>query len=394
MEGKVRYQYSYFIYPFTVENYETYLQSLLLDKKWKLELPQKEKDIELYTYFLPTIRDYFLPSMDWEERQKKQWEEISVKGKAKKLGQMGACYFSYELEQQIHGKMGQGDLFFTIDTIQIVCTKPNNCFLLVKTHIENVENIEQVLDFNYKFREINLVPETLKSHEKICIQTTQFEATKEVQELIQELTNQEKITLPYVHSYVCMDSEDWNSPSDFERLQSYYKKYIHLKPKQANDIPAITEYEVMDSDYIKMAVTQEGNFIMASSIQNENYTKLPYLFEKQYLYTYLIRMQQKERLGNCFEQSYEKMEKWESIVARDEITKEEDGIKFYQVLRKIWDFDKLEKRAREYYQMQLQKNELKRNKKWNRILGIVLAISILLNLYNLVINMSRIMEGI
>ena len=59
MEEKVRYQYSYFIYPFVIKNYENYIYSLLKNKKIKLDLFEKEKDIELYTYFHVNIKEYF-----------------------------------------------------------------------------------------------------------------------------------------------------------------------------------------------------------------------------------------------------------------------------------------------------------------------------------------------
>ena len=60
MELMTKYQYTYFIYPYMIEEekYKKYLQGLLRNKKCKLRIFDKQKDIHLYTYFLPNIREY------------------------------------------------------------------------------------------------------------------------------------------------------------------------------------------------------------------------------------------------------------------------------------------------------------------------------------------------
>ena len=54
MELKVKYQYTYFIKPFLIKEnkYENYLFSLLSNKKYKLKIFEKEKDFNLYKYFI------------------------------------------------------------------------------------------------------------------------------------------------------------------------------------------------------------------------------------------------------------------------------------------------------------------------------------------------------
>ena len=55
-----KYQYTYFIYPYVIEekDYNKYLQSLLRNKKCKVRFFDKQRDIHLYTYFLPKVREY------------------------------------------------------------------------------------------------------------------------------------------------------------------------------------------------------------------------------------------------------------------------------------------------------------------------------------------------
>lgn len=385
MEEKVRYQYSYFIYPFKVKSYEKYIYSLLKSKDITVELLDKEKNMEIYTYFLPSIRQYYFGSIEWKNEQRKAFETMEDGMKRNILSQMGACFFTYPIENQIHGKIGQGDIFFTIDNINIVCTKSKNCFLLLKTHIENAEKMDQVIDFNYKFREINTIG--FKDYDKIRIQATQFESAKDIKTLIKEITKQEDVSLPYVYSYLCIDSECWNTARDFENLQTSFKKYINLQANHSKSDLKLLKELLLDEDYIKMATSKGGTFIMASSLQSENYTKLPYFFEKQYLYTYLIRLEQKEVLNSSFENKGN-IQKWASILARDEVTNDELGNSFYNKLREVWDLDALEKRAKEYEEILFQKEEISKNKRWNRILMIILAISIMLNICNLIMNLK------
>ena len=85
MEEKVRYQYSYFIYPFVIKNYENYIYSLLKNKKIKLDLFEKEKDIELYTYFHVNIKEYFFESMTWNNEKRKTFLSMEDGEKKKKI---------------------------------------------------------------------------------------------------------------------------------------------------------------------------------------------------------------------------------------------------------------------------------------------------------------------
>ena len=60
MELKSKYQYTYFIYPYVVDEYKykKYILYLLNNKKIKIKNIEKEKDLEIYNYFLPNIKRY------------------------------------------------------------------------------------------------------------------------------------------------------------------------------------------------------------------------------------------------------------------------------------------------------------------------------------------------
>ena len=62
MELSFKYQYTYFLYPYSIEEtkYEKYILKLLKDKKSTLKIFEKEKDLDIYNYFNPIIRENLL----------------------------------------------------------------------------------------------------------------------------------------------------------------------------------------------------------------------------------------------------------------------------------------------------------------------------------------------
>ena len=78
MELKTKYQYTYFIYPYIVneKNYEKYLYKLLMDKNYTMKVFEKEKDMDLYEYFLPKIRSAMFWTIDYDMYRMKKLEQI------------------------------------------------------------------------------------------------------------------------------------------------------------------------------------------------------------------------------------------------------------------------------------------------------------------------------
>ena len=78
---------------------------------------------------------------------------------------------------------------------------------------------------------------------------------------------------------------------------------------------------------------------------------------------------------------------WELLLIRDKITENSEIELFYHELGELWDIDLLKKLQKEYSQIQFQKEEIAKNKKWNKLLIIICLISIAINMYNLIINL-------
>ena len=235
MEQKIKYQYSYFIYPYIIEEkkYNKYLLKLLKDKKCKLKIFEKEKDLNLYTYFLPNIRETLFWSFGYSKKQLKELEQLDDDMKANLLSKNSCNIFEYLLGENVQGKVGQDSgIFFDIQKIEIICFKSGICFLLLKTIVEEDDKFSDILNFNYKFREINADYSSLKDYENIRLQASNFKDIKELSTIIKNITgpviNTNSMNLDIdrfiTYSYVCLDQDSWNRDKGFDNIKEEFIK--------------------------------------------------------------------------------------------------------------------------------------------------------------------------
>ncbi len=73
MELRMKYHYSYFIYPYVVKEnrYRKYIQGLLKNSKCTLKTFEKRKNFSMYNYFLPTIRNFMFRSFEFAGNMRK-----------------------------------------------------------------------------------------------------------------------------------------------------------------------------------------------------------------------------------------------------------------------------------------------------------------------------------
>ena len=140
MELKTRYQYSYFIHNFMIrENrYSKYILRLLKDQRFKLRIFEKNKDIELYTYFLPKIREFLFGTFDLEDKQRQaKLNELPIETRAAILAKYPCITFESNLEQDIQGKtIDENSIFFKIQKVGLVLFNTGIGFMYLKTNIE------------------------------------------------------------------------------------------------------------------------------------------------------------------------------------------------------------------------------------------------------------------
>lgn len=149
-----RYQYTNFIYPFIVgkKKYNQYIKNILSSNKFSLRLFQKEKDLSLYSYFSNEIKSYLFPTFDYTSRQVKELEKNKD---IKEISSLPCVIFDYILDKDYTGKSPEESIFFKINKIELICFKTGICFLNLRTYIDEVGTFADVLNFNYKFKEIS-----------------------------------------------------------------------------------------------------------------------------------------------------------------------------------------------------------------------------------------------
>ena len=123
--------------------------------------------------------------------------------------------FEYTLKKDIQGKLEQNSgIFFNIQKIEIICFSTGICFLCIKTNLEDYQEFNNILNFNYKFRDIKQ-ENALKDYDKIYLQTNTFSDVNKLAEFIKDITGSDIETMKLdidtqrflTYSYVCIDQQ-------------------------------------------------------------------------------------------------------------------------------------------------------------------------------------------
>ena len=399
MERKIKYQYSYFIYPYIIDEnkYDKYLLRLLKDKHCKLKMWEKEKDFNIYTYFLPKVRDYLFKSFSYNSNQKKQLEELDINMKSVLLSKNPCTMFEYTLGNDMQAKVGEGNgIFFDIQKIDIVCFETGVCFLILKTIIEGENNLSDVLNFNYKFRDINSDFVSLKNYENIRIQTNGMKDIKELSTIIKNITGpnidakemnlEEERFLTY--SYVCVDEVDWKNEEDFSNLQEEFIKFSNVLPSnyQVNYSDERYKKQVLNPlKYTKIGITKQASCLLTSSTYSQNYTKLPFAYEQEYLYTYLLALYKKIYLKKLdlefkrntkFSESRKKLLDFTRNIWIQEVTEDDMGSMLYKKWEDTLDLEYLYLNIKNKYDMEYKELNVERSlRKGDIIILLLLGLS-------------------
>ena len=300
MELKTNYQYTYFLHQFVIKEgkYQKYILKMLRDKDFKLKTFQKEKDFKMYQYFLPKTKDFLFSSFSFGSSKLKRLEDLPDETRAAILSKYPCNIFEYRITKDIQGKVDDSKgIFFTISKIEIVCFETGICFLVIKTNVEDDNSFSNILNFNYKFRDIN-GEATLDAYDNIRLQTNSFANSETFRDFIRKITgsNLDALKLDIdterflTYSYICIDQEAWNNGSDFDKIAHHYIRFANVLPadnsrKLEEKITTVSSWK-----YAKLALSKLGVMLFSSSEDMNNYTILPDEFENQFLYTYIINL--------------------------------------------------------------------------------------------------------
>lgn len=403
MELKTRYQYTYFIYPYIIDNkkYKEYIASLIKNKNCEIKIFDKDKDLEIYSYFLPKMRKYIFPTFDMKINK-------TAKINVSKLAKQTCCIFDYKLKEDIQGKAGKetNGIFFDIKNIEIICFNSGICFLSIKTNVEDSKEFQNILNFNYKFRNIKAKKMAKRQFDNIKIQTNSFEDIKKFTDLVEELTcnsvaaSELNIDIEkfFTYSYTCLEQESWNSNNPFSNIEHEFYKYCNVLPSVYNlNLDKISKNEDIETiskwEYIKIGFSKTGSCLLTSAVDTYNYTKLPFNFEKKYLYQYIFLLYKKIYLNKL---NYDYIKEKKSTKLRKkfleftqniwiyEITSNDIGSLMYKNWSKVLELDKTYFNIKNEYDLIYKESNLDKTSKVNRSILLGLVIVLIINILNII----------
>lgn len=410
MELKIKNSYSYFIYPYVVEQgkYKKYIQSLLKNSKCTPKIYERQKDLNIYNYFLPTVRDYMFQSFKYAFNGKQESDNIDIQIKQNVLKSIPCTIFEYNIGENVQAKVGTEDgIFFKIEKIEIICFKAGICFLAIKTNIEDTDKFSELLNFNAKFTNTNIKSSKKEKYSNIKIQADTFDDIKKLSEVINEITGKpedaEKIDIDinkfYTYSFACIDKKSWNENTDISDLQKEFFKFANvLNSDYKSNFPMNRLKIVSVGDYIKFGITGSSANLMASNMVDASEDEISNKFENEYFYTYILALYQKfyfSKIVNDFKKTMKNKKASKEFVdfTNDvwvhEATNDDVGKEIFKNFKEVLDLKKLYSVTKEQYDVTYKSLKTKESDILNKIVLILLAISIITNIVNF-INMYKI----
>ena len=408
MERKIKYQYTHFIYPFIVEEnkYDKYILKLMQDKKYKIYFFESEKDFELYSFFLPNIRENLFKSFNYNKIKKQELSKFKVETQTAILAKDPCVVFEYDIASDIQGKtQNKNGIFFNIQRIRDICFKTGICFLDIKTKIEETDNLSDVLNFNYKFREFNSDNFNLKDYENIKIQSDNFEDVKQFQDMICEITGKNFLANDLgidtdkflIYSYVCVDQENWNDKLDFSNIENEFYKFFNVLPSAynftINKDNKETEEVLSSFNYAKLGINKLGVCLFTSTYDLYNYTKLPIIYENEFLYMYILSLYQKIYLNKIendmnhskkFDKAMKAFIKFTKDLWIQEVTNDNFGEEIFRTYKQVAETMDLYEKIKKKYDVIYKQKNIENNVKINKLLLVLLGASVILNVLNFV----------
>lgn len=404
MELKTRYQYTYFVHTFLINQnkYNRYIARLLKDKRFNLKIFQKEKDLEIYTYFLPQIRSFLFKTFELNKARQEKLKELPFETQCAIISEMPCITFEYDLKNDLQGKtVDESSIFFKIQKVGIVCFNTGICFLYLKTNIEDSDKFSDVLNFNYKFRDINQEYNNLKNYDNIRLQADYFDDIQEIKQFITEITGPNfdamKINLDverfYTYSYACIDQFAWNSNTGFDGIKSDFLKYIDILPSDKGmNIDENENIKIISKDkFSKIGVSKLGVNLFSSDVDINNYTILPQEYENQYFYTYILALYLKVYLkkidyefktGKNLEKTRKEFIEFTKKIWIQEITSEDFGSLLYHDMKEVLELEELYGKIKNKYDILYREMKIEKTEKMTVIIAVILVLTLILNFLN------------
>ena len=404
MELKTRYQYTYFIHTFLINQnrYNKYITKLMKDNRFNLRIFRKESDLELYSYFLPRMRNFLFKTFEFNKEKINKIQALPFETQCAILSEYPSLTFEYDLKKDLQGKtVDENSIFFKIQKVGIVCFNTGICFLYFKTNIEESEKFSDVLNFNYKFRDINQECNNLKNYDNIRLQANYFEDIQQIKDFITDITGPNfdamKINLDverfYTYSYECIDQSAWNQNTNFEAINNDFLRYIKILPNDKGmHVDENDSVKIISKDkFSKIGLSKLGVNLFSSDVDINNYTILPQEYENQYFYTYILALYLKVYLkkidydfktGKNVEKARKDFIEFTKKIWIQEITSEDFGSLLYHDMREVLELEESYNRIKNKYDLLYRELKIEKTEKMSVIIAFILVVTLIFNILN------------
>ena len=253
-------------------------------------------------------------------------------------------------------------------------------------------------DVNYST--IN-VEDEFGGFDNIRIQTDIFDDVKVLKSFIKEITGPNQLEIKNIdvdterfltYSYTCIEQENWSKEEDFGNIKSVYTKYAKILPNDNNILFNSDESKIMSNwNYAKMGISKAGVTLFTSSADINNYTVLPYEYENEYLYTYILSLYMKIyiklinlelRQGINVKNARKKFIDFTKNLWIQEATIDDVGTLYYHNLRKALELDNLYLETKNKYDVLYKEMNIEKNTTANKFIIVILLISLVITTLN------------
>ena len=275
--------------------------------------------------------------------------------------------------------------------------------MCIKASLEDESTFSDVLNFNYKFKDIYSKTSELNGYDKIRLQTDSFSNVETFRELIQNIVgNNDEIKKLNInterfltYSYLCIDQSAWDNVNGFEKIENQFIKYANVLSADnsvsydENSVETLSKWK-----YAKIGLTRSSVSLFASNYDMNNYTILPYEYENQYFYTYILNLYKKlylEKMANKYKETKDikKIRKEFTEFTKElwirETTEDIIGIELNNRIEDILGLEKLYREIKNKYDILYKDLNIRKSVKANFIVLVILMLSLMLNIYNFII---------
>ena len=204
----------------------------------------------------------------------------------------------------------------------------------------------------------------------------------------------------YTYSYVCVDSEYWNETTDFKEIENQYFKFYYTFPSSHNSDFSKDYSNIMSKlKYIKRGFTKTSFTLFTSGIETTNFTRIPYEYENQHLYTFILRLYQKIFMQKIINDEKNEKENIKDIMNMyvnfigkfyfSEISNTDVVTENYKKWERVLEIKTINSEVLSKYDSIYKKISLLQNRKYNKIMYITVGITFILTIINIILFIMR-----